>query len=83
VLASPGLGEACAAIVERARRHFAQADMVMARNPRRKVRAARIMAGAYRAVLDALVARGWSAPRHPIHLPRVRLLWIIIRHAFI
>jgi len=83
VLANPGLGKACAAIVERASRHFAQADIVMARNPRRKVRAARIMADAYRAVLDALVARGWSAPRSPIRLPRVRLLWIIMRHAFI
>jgi phytoene synthase len=83
VLAAPGLGKACAAIAARASRHFAQADIVMARNPRRKVRAARIMAEAYRAILDALVARGWSAPRPPIRLPRLRLVWIIMRHAFI
>ena len=83
VLASPTLGTVCATVVERARRHFAQADSVMARNPRRKVRAPRIMAEAYFAILDALVARGWSAPRRPIHLPRGRLLWIIMRHAFV
>ncbi len=49
----------------------------------RAVRAPRIMAEAYRLILDTLVARGWSPPRHPIRLPRARLLWIIVRHAFI
>ena len=83
VLASSTLGTVCATVVERARRHFAQADVVMTRNPRRKVRAPRIMAEAYRAILDALVERGWSAPRRPIHLPRGRLIWIIMRHAFV
>jgi presqualene diphosphate synthase len=83
VLASPALSIVCANIVERARRHFAQADIGMARSPRRTVRAPRIMAEAYRAILDRLVDRGWSYPRRPIHLPRARLLWIIMRHAFV
>jgi phytoene synthase len=83
VLASPALGKVCARLVERARAHFAQADAIMARSPRRAVRAPRIMGEAYRLILDSLVARGWSHPRRPIHLPRTRLLWIIVRHAFI
>jgi squalene synthase HpnD len=83
VLASPGLAQVCAGIVARARRHFAQADEIMARSPRRCVRAPRVMAEAYRLILDGLVARGWSHPRRPVHLPRSRLLWIIMRHAFI
>jgi len=83
VLASPVVGNVCASIVEGARAHFAQADKVMARNPRRCVRAPRIMSEAYRLILDSLVARGWSPPRRPIRLPRTRLLWIIMRHAFI
>jgi presqualene diphosphate synthase len=83
VLAHPGLGKACARIVERARGHFTEADAIMARNPRRTVRAPRIMAEAYRLILGSLVARGWSHPRRPIHLPKLRLLWIIMRHAFI
>jgi squalene synthase HpnD len=83
VLAHLGLGKACARVVERARGHFIEADAIMARNPRRTVRAPRIMAEAYRLILDSLVARGWSHPRRPIHLPRSRLLWIIMRHAFI
>ena len=75
--------EACARVVERARGHFIEADAIMARNPRRTVRAPRIMAEAYRLILDSLVARGWSHPRRPIHLPKSRLLWIILRYAFI
>ena len=83
VLASPALGQVCAAVVERARGHFAEADKIMARSPRRCVRAPRIMGEAYRLILDSLVARGWSPPRRPIRLPRARLIWIIMRHAFI
>jgi phytoene synthase len=41
------------------------------------------MGEAYHLILDRLVARGWSPPRRPIRLPRPRLLWIIMRHAFI
>ena len=83
VLASPALGKACARLVERARAHFLQADEIMARSPRRTVRAPRIMGEAYRLILGSLVARGWSHPRRPIRLPRSRLLWIIMRHAVI
>jgi presqualene diphosphate synthase len=83
VLVHPALGKACGRIVERARGHFIEADAIMARNPRRTVRAPRIMGEAYRLILDSLVARGWSHPRRPIRLPKSRLLWIIMRHAFI
>jgi squalene synthase HpnD len=83
VLASPALGKVCARLVESARAHFAQAREIMARSPRRTVRAPRIMGEAYRLILDSLVDRGWSPPRRSIHLPRARLLWIIMRHAFI
>jgi presqualene diphosphate synthase len=83
VLAHPALGKACAPVVARARGHFVEADAIMARNARRTVRAPRIMAEAYKLILGSLVARGWSHPRRPIHLPKSRLLWIIMRHAFI
>jgi phytoene synthase len=83
VLASPALGKVCARMVERARVHFDASDKVMARSSRRCVRAPRIMSEAYRVILDSLAARGWSHPRRPIRLSRVRLAWLIMRHAFI
>jgi phytoene synthase len=82
VLASPGIGQVCGVIAERARRHFAEADRIMSRSSRRSVRAPRIMAEAYKLILDRLTVRGWLPPRDPVRLPRPRLMWIIMRYAF-
>jgi squalene synthase HpnD len=82
VLAHPALGQACAQVVKRARMHFDEAGKIMARVPRRATRAPRIMGQVYRSILDRLVARGWSPPRRAIRMPRARLLWIVLRHAF-
>ncbi|HMK70117.1 MAG TPA: presqualene diphosphate synthase HpnD [Xanthobacteraceae bacterium] len=80
VLAHPALGGACAVIVTLAREHFRQAEAIMAKSPRRVVRAPRIMGAAYRVILDALVARGFAPPRMPVRLPRVKLLFIVLRN---
>ena len=47
-LRSPNLSQACAPLVERARTHFVEADRIMARCPRRTVKAPRIMGEVYR-----------------------------------
>jgi presqualene diphosphate synthase len=82
VLAQPAIGEACADIVELAKKHFGEADEIMARCPRRVVRAPRIMGRAYRVILEALVARGFVAPRAAIRLPRLKLVGIVVRNLF-
>jgi phytoene synthase len=83
VLRDPALGKACARIVEMARDHFHQAEKIMARSPRRVVRAPRIMGEVYHAILDALVARGWDPPRVPVRVGRGTLAWIVLRFAII
>jgi presqualene diphosphate synthase len=83
VLSSPMLGQVCGELVEAARNHFAEADRIMAQAPRRAVRAPRIMSKVYRTMLDRMVARGWSTPRLRARVPRARLLWIVLRHAFV
>jgi squalene synthase HpnD len=83
VLSHPGLGAACGLVAERARHHFEHADEIMTRCPRRLVRAPRLMAEVYKAKLDQLTARGWSSPRKPLKIGRVRLLWILARYAVI
>jgi phytoene synthase len=75
----PALGIACVPVVARAREHFAKADAVMRAAPRRAVRTPKIMAEAYKLKLGGLVARGWAAPRQPIHVSRPRLIWALIR----
>ena len=83
VIADPALPKVCVPLVARARAHFEKADEVMARNPRRVVRAPRIMSKYYRAILELLVARGFAAPRTPVRLNKIARLAILLRYALI
>jgi phytoene synthase len=83
VAADANLPKVCAPLVARARAHFEKADDVMARQSRRVVRAPKIMSKYYRAILELLVARGFSSPRAPVRLNRLAKLAIVFRYAFI
>jgi phytoene synthase len=83
VLGDPGLGRACASVGERAHDHFREADHIMAACPRPLVRAPRLMAAAYRTLLDDLLARGWSPPRPPLRVRRLRLLGAVLRYGLV
>jgi presqualene diphosphate synthase len=74
------IAAACADIVELASKDFREADRIMARCPRRQVRAPRIMGQGYWVILQALVARGFSAPRGRVRLPRLKLIGIVLRN---
>jgi phytoene synthase len=83
VVSHPALGTVCAGLVQRARDHFAQADAIMDRCPRPTVRAPRIMGKVYHAILDQLIARGWTAPRSPVRIGRLHLLRIVLQYGFV
>jgi squalene synthase HpnD len=83
VLCHPRLGRACAIVRERAVMHFREADLVMADCPRALVRAPRLMAAAYRTILDELAARGWSPPRAQVRLGRLRLMRAVFQYGLI
>src|SRR5271155_2544195 len=80
VLANPMLGEVCSGIAALAKQEFADAGAIMAKSPRRVVRAPRIMGEAYRLILSALVARGFTPPRQRVRLPRAKFLLIVLRN---
>ncbi len=80
VLAHPALPEVCGRMVSLARWRFAEADKIMKKHLRRKVRTPRVMSEAYKTILNALVSRGWLAPRAPVKLSKPRLVLILIRH---
>ena len=82
VAADPALPKVCAPLVARARAHFEKADEVMRRNPRRLVRAPRIMSKYYRAILELLVGRGFANPREPVRLNKMARIAILLRYAF-
>jgi presqualene diphosphate synthase len=80
VLANPALATVCAKIVELARGEFAAANSIMKKNPRRVVRAPRIMGEAYWLILEGLVARGFAPPRARVRVPRLKFLLIVLRN---
>jgi hypothetical protein len=41
------------------------------------------MGAAYQAVLMRLVERGWIPPRHPVTVPKLQRIGILLRHAFV
>jgi phytoene synthase len=82
VAADPAVPKVCAPLVEQARDHFAQADAIMARNPRRAVRAPRIMSKYYGSILALLVARGFANPRTPVRLNKAARIAILLRYGF-
>jgi presqualene diphosphate synthase len=83
VVEDPRLGEACIIVAERAREHYDKANEIMARCPRRVVRAPKIMGGVYRQMLEGMISRGWARPRGRVHINKPRLIWIALRHAFV
>ena len=82
-IANPAIDQACAPVAARARRHFAESDTIIAQNPRRVVRSARVMSAAYRSILEHLVARGWLPPRAPVKRRRAQLIWIVLCHGIL
>jgi phytoene synthase len=82
VLAHSRLGEACLEVAERARTHYAEADKVMSRQPRRLVRAPRMMEAAYSSVLKRTMKRGFAAPRKRVSTGKLRLIGALIRYGF-
>ena len=80
VLGHSALPEVCGRLVALARWRFAEADKIMNAHPRRMVRTPRVMAEAYKGILNALVSRGWTPPRAPVRLSKPRLALILLRH---
>jgi phytoene synthase len=75
----PNIEKACLVVAARARQHFAAAQQIFDRTPSAVARTPRIMGEAYRHILDRLTARGWTAPRAPLKLGKMKLLLIVAR----
>jgi phytoene synthase len=80
VLSHSGLSAACEPVVNRARAHFADADRIMAAQPRRNVRAPRLMAAVYRPILERMAERGFAPPRTRVRTSKLRLVGAVLRH---
>jgi squalene synthase HpnD len=76
--ADPKLPAACTEVARRARQHFEQTEPILASAPRVAVRAPRLMAAAYRSLLDNMVSRGFAPPRVRQKPSRLRVLGALL-----
>jgi presqualene diphosphate synthase len=76
----PRLPHACAEVAARARAHFEKSDSIMATAPRAAVRAPRLMAAAYRSILEQMVADGFAPPRRRAKASRLTILGAFLRY---
>lgn len=83
VMREPAMQKVCEPLLVQARAHFIKSDEIMARHPRRIVRAPRIMSKYYQIILDRLVARGFAPPRAPVRLSKAAKMAILLRYAVI
>jgi presqualene diphosphate synthase len=83
VAAHADLTKACEPVVARARLHYQEARQIMDRNPRRLVRAPRIMGEYYGRIFELLIARGFASPRAPVRVSKLTKFSILLRYAFI
>jgi phytoene synthase len=81
-LGSAAIDAAARSVVEEAQRRFGLAREIMNGCPRASVRAPRLMAAVYQAILEQLVARGFAPPRAPVRAPLPRLLLAVLRYGF-
>ena len=83
VLANPAVDRACAPAIARVKAHFAQAQEIMGRCSRESVRAPRIMADVYLAILKSLEKRGFAPPRARTRAPRHRVALAVLRYGLL
>lgn len=80
VLKAPAIAAVCAQIATMAEQYFAEANVVLSRLARSKVRPAIIMMAMYKHVLLRLNARGWGDLNRPVSLSRFTRIGIAIRY---
>jgi presqualene diphosphate synthase len=83
VVQHENLRAACRPLAQRARLHFASAQVAMASCAKGPMRPAAIMGGVYRAILDRLVKADWQDPFTRISLPKWQKIWLAFRYGFL
>ncbi|GLS45761.1 presqualene diphosphate synthase HpnD [Methylobacterium brachythecii] len=82
-LAHPRLAEVCAGVAAEAEGHYRATWDIIRRNPRGATKAARLMAAAYHLYLEAVIKRGWAAPRERVKPSKLSLIGVALRHGIV
>lgn len=79
VIADARVDRACRVLAARSLDHFAAADRLLTSRPRGRLLAPRLMAAVYRAILQRMLAEGWTAPRRRVRIGKLQLLLLVVR----
>jgi phytoene/squalene synthetase len=83
VVSDRRIDRACRWVSAKAHEHYARADAVLKRRPSGRIRSPRLMRQVYSEILSKMEVEGWAAPRRRVSLPRMRLIWIVLRHGLV
>jgi phytoene synthase len=83
VVADPAIGGVCRRLAQLARQHYDEADRIMIRQPRGKIRAPRLMRRVYGRILEKMEAVGWEWPRERVRLGKAQLVWIALKDGLV
>jgi squalene synthase HpnD len=83
IVADRRIDRACRWVSVKAHEHYAKADAVLKARPSGRIRSPRLMRQVYSEILTKMEAEGWAPPRHRVSLPKMRLLWIVLRHGLV
>ena len=79
VISDLRIDDACRGLAAQALDHFAAADRLLRSRPRGRLLAPRLMGAVYRALLDRMLAAGWTPPRQRARIGKPQLLWLVAR----
>lgn len=80
VLADVHIDAACRECARLAHQHYEIANEAMRAKPKGNLRAPRLMGAVYGAILRAMEAQGWKAPRTRVSLPKSQLAMLVLRN---
>ena len=70
----------CRSVAAIAREHYHKAASILRDGVRGQVRAPRVMAAVYAAILEKMELQGWAPPRARVHPSKAKLLLLVLQH---
>jgi squalene synthase HpnD len=80
-VAAPTVDRVCRELAATAQAHFESASALLAKKPRGRLAAPRLMAAAYAGLLTRMQRRGWAPPRTRVRVNKVALMWRLLRES--
>jgi phytoene synthase len=79
-LSKPSINDTCRKVAELARKHYREAQTVLAGRPVGDLRAPKLMGAVYAEILKRMEAQGWQPPRQRVKVPKMLLGWLALRY---